>query len=95
MFRIRICRELLTGQVPYVGRSFAQITGLVGYYGQQLTVNAKKSNLLGRVAKNCLLFEPQRRPTFVDVLHCLEKHESKVCSKSNGKSTAANVGSCR
>jgi serine/threonine protein kinase len=28
--------ELITGQIPYLHRSLAQITGLVGYYGQML-----------------------------------------------------------
>ena len=28
--------EMLTGDIPYVGRSIAQITGLVGYHKEQL-----------------------------------------------------------
>lgn len=28
--------EMLTSQIPYEGRSFAQITGIVGYFGERL-----------------------------------------------------------
>ena len=26
--------EMVMGEIPYLGRSFAQITGVVGFYGQ-------------------------------------------------------------
>jgi len=29
--------EMLTGKIPYKGRSIAQITGIVGYCGDKLT----------------------------------------------------------
>lgn len=28
--------EMAMGEIPYLGRSFAQITGIVGFYGQKL-----------------------------------------------------------
>ena len=34
--------ELITGKIPYLNRSLAQITGIVGYYGQKLPVAKTK-----------------------------------------------------
>ena len=30
--------EMMTGDIPFMGRSIAQITGIVGYYGEKLKV---------------------------------------------------------
>ena len=47
--------ELITGQIPFLHRSLAQITGLVGYYGQKLPTPKTKycpSGVLQKLAKN-------------------------------------------
>ena len=49
--------EMLTGLVPYEGRSFAQITGIVGYFGDKLTPPPKSNKHLKKIINNCLLFE--------------------------------------
>lgn len=75
--------ELITGKIPYLHRTLAQITGLVGYYGQLLPTPKTKycpSGVLQKLAKNCLLFEPYRRPTFEQIIAFLDKYEFKVHS---------------
>ena len=77
--------ELITGQIPYLNRSLAQITGLVGYYGQRLPIPKTKSwpsGVLQKLTKNCLLFESNRRPTFEHIISYLEKYEFKIYSRN-------------
>ncbi|CAI2362317.1 unnamed protein product [Moneuplotes crassus] len=73
--------ELITRQIPFLHRSLAQITGLVGYYGQKLPIPKTKncpSGVLQKLAKNCLVFEPYRRPSFDQIISYLEKYEFKI-----------------
>ena len=73
--------ELITGQIPFLHRSLAQITGLVGYYGQKLPTPKTKncpSGVLQKLAKNCLIFEPYRRPNFEQIISYLDKYEFKI-----------------
>ena len=81
--------EMLTGEIPYVGRTIAQITGLVGFHREKLYVpqdhnsisSSPKSRKLSYYAKlrkivnNCLVFEPERRPSFEDIVNYIERIE--------------------
>ncbi|CDW89401.1 serine threonine-protein kinase ctr1-like [Stylonychia lemnae] len=69
--------EMMTGLVPYEGRSFAQITGIVGYFGDKLTPPPKSNKYLKKIINNCLLFEQERRPGFEDIVKYLEKVEKQ------------------
>jgi serine/threonine protein kinase len=78
--------ELITGQIPYLHRSLAQITGLVGYYGKKLPTPKTKlcqSGVLQKLAKNCLIFEPNRRPNFEQIINYLDKYEFKIHSRNH------------
>ena len=77
--------ELITGQIPYLNRSLAQITGLVGYYGQKFPIPKTKScpsGVLQKLTKNWLLFESNRRPNFENIIGYLEKYEFKIYSRN-------------
>lgn len=65
--------EMLTGEIPHQGRSIAQITGSVGFYKQTLEVPPMAQECLRKVARNCLLPEPWRRPSFADIIRYMEK----------------------
>mmetsp|Transcript_12184 Transcript_12184/g.12018 ORF Transcript_12184/g.12018 Transcript_12184/m.12018 type:complete len:113 (+) Transcript_12184:1843-2181(+) len=67
--------EMITGQIPYYGRSVAQITGIVGYFGDKLVPPQKCHKKLKKIINNCLLYEPERRPAFEDIVVYLEKAE--------------------
>ena len=79
--------EMLTGEIPYVGRSVAQITGLVGYHKEQLFVpqdcyspgHRKLSTYakLRKIVNNCLVYEPERRPSFENIVSYIQKIERK------------------
>ena len=59
-----ILQEMLSGEIPYEGRSPAQITGTVGYFEEKLKVPQKTSKELRHLVNICLLFKPERRPSF-------------------------------
>ena len=64
--------EMMTGDIPYMGRSIAQITGIVGYYKESLRVPLQCNNKLRKIVNNCLLFESDRRPSFEHIVAFLE-----------------------
>ena len=72
-----ILYEMITGEVPHGRRSQAQITGVVGYFGDKLKAPNKCSKELRHMVNNCLLFEPERRPTFLDIVKHLDKVEQQ------------------
>ena len=59
-----ILLEMITGEIPFAGRSPAQITGTVGFFGDRLKAPKSASKELRHLVNNCLLFEPERRPNF-------------------------------
>ena len=69
--------EMLTSEIPYYGRSNAQITGIVGYFGQKLAPPQRINKHLKKIINNCLIFEPERRPGFDDIVKYLEKVEKQ------------------
>ena len=76
-----ILLEMLTGEVPHAGRSPAQIVGTVGYFGDKLKA-PKASKELRHLVNNCLLFEPERRPNFQDIVKHLDKVEQQPREES-------------
>ena len=81
--------EVLTGQIPYKERSFAQITGSVGYHKETLTFphpdGEGRSSIyhkLKKVVNNCLRFDQAERPTYSHILDYLEKVDHK-CNASS------------
>ena len=68
---------MLSGEIPFMGRSVAQITGTVGYYKETLNPPSKCNKNLKKVVRNCLLYEQERRPTFEHILKYFEKLEKK------------------
>ena len=69
--------EMMTGEIPYMGRSIAQITGVVGYHGEKLQVPKRCHKNLRKIINNCLIYEPARRPTFDHILQYVERIERK------------------
>ena len=67
--------EMLTLDIPFKGRSIAQITGMVGYYKETLKVPSQCNKSLRKVVNNCLLHEPERRPQFSHIVEYLERIE--------------------
>ena len=60
--------EMLLSEIPYDGRSNAQITGMVGYHGEKLHVPSSYHSGLRQIVNNCLLEEPECRPTFEHIV---------------------------
>ena len=50
--------EMLTGDIPYMGRSISQITGIVGHYQDKLPLSNRQNKNLRKIVNNCLIFEP-------------------------------------
>ncbi len=75
--------EMITGEIPYMGRSIAQITGVVGYHKEKLTVPARCHKNLRKIINNCLIYEPYRRPTFDHILEYIEKIERKPIQENS------------
>ena len=71
-----ILLEMITGEVPHLNRSPAQITGTVGYLGESMKAPRSASRELRHLVNNCLLFEAERRPNFQDIIKHLDKVES-------------------
>lgn len=69
--------EMMTGEIPYMGRSISQITGVVGYHKEKLQVPSKCNKNLRKIVNNCLVFESFRRPNFDHILKYIEKVERK------------------
>ena len=69
--------EMLVGEIPYMGRSIAQITGVVGYYQEKLTVPLRCNKHLRKIVNNCLIFEPERRPSFAHIISYIERQERR------------------
>lgn len=69
--------EMLTGDIPYMGRTMAQITGIVGFHGEKLSLSSKYNRNLRKIVNNCLIFESARRPTFEHILSYIEKIEKR------------------
>ncbi len=69
--------EMLTGDIPYMGRSISQITGIVGYHKEKLHVPERCNKHLRKIVNNCMLYEPQRRPNFDHILAYIERIERK------------------
>lgn len=72
-----ILYEMITGEVPHGRRSAAQITGVVGYFGDKLKAPGSCSKELRHLVNNCLLFDAERRPTFLDIVKHLDKVEAQ------------------
>ena len=72
-----ILYEMITGEVPHGRRSPAQITGVVGYFGDKVKAPSRCSKELRHMVNNCLLFEAERRPTFLDIVKHLDKVEAQ------------------
>ena len=69
--------EMLTGDIPYMGRSIAQITGAVGYYQDKLSLSNRHNKHLRKIVNNCLIFQPHRRPSFQHIVAYIERVEKK------------------
>ncbi len=78
--------EMLTGEIPYMGRSLAQIAGSVGFHGcDQLQLLPPEDirdasylyKHLRKVVNNCLRFDPQERPKFEHITKKLSKMERR------------------
>jgi sterile alpha motif and leucine zipper-containing kinase AZK len=69
--------EMLTCDIPFMGRSIAQITGVVGYHKESLSVPSRCNKNLRKIVNNCLLYDNDKRPTFEHILKYIEKLEKK------------------
>eukprot|EP00347_Sterkiella_histriomuscorum_P007834 403347387 len=69
--------EMLVGEIPYMGRSISQITGVVGYHKEKLSVPLRCNKHLRKIVNNCLIYEPHRRPTFDHIIKYIERVERK------------------
>jgi serine/threonine protein kinase len=77
--------EMLTNRIPYVGRSIAHITGIVGYHREKLTVPRDRQSSatrkhsiyakLRKIVNNCLIFQPEMRPSFQNIVEYIESIE--------------------
>ena len=65
--------EMITGKIPYHGRSIAQITGIVGFYGESPKVPDSCAKSLRKIVNNCLIFNPEQRPSFQHIVTYIEK----------------------
>ena len=70
--------EMLTSDIPFRGRSIPHITGMVGYYRETLKVPQQCNKNLRQIVNNCLLYEPERRPTFDHIVKYLERVEEEA-----------------
>lgn len=82
--------EMLTGEVPFMNRSVAQILGIVGYFGEKLSPPHKANKQLKKIINNSLLFELERRPAFDDIVKYLEKVE-KIPKFASGNPFVTNL----
>ena len=75
--------ELMTGNIPYMGRSVAQITGMVGHFGETLKAPPKSNKYLRKILNNCLLFDSEKRPTFEHIAAYIDKTLDRPRSMSH------------
>lgn len=80
-----------TGEIPFYGRSIAQITGAVGYHQESLKVEKHFNKVISILIRNCLQWNPERRPDFVDIVAFLEKEKMKVDKKNPAKPFVDNL----
>jgi serine/threonine protein kinase len=65
--------EMLCGEIPFMGRSHAQITGVVGYYQESLQIGSQYNSDLRKVCHNCLKQDASRRPTFETIIEFISR----------------------
>lgn len=65
--------EMITGDIPYMGRSHAQITGIVGYYEESLKLAPHHNPELRKIVNNCILPDPTKRPSFDNIIEFISK----------------------
>ncbi len=75
--------ELITGDIPYYGMTPNQIIGLVADFGKIVEVPKEGHPALKRLIKNCLIYEPERRPSLDHILKYLDKVITKNKSYDN------------
>ena len=73
--------ELITGDIPYYGMTPNQIIGLVADFGKIVEMPKEGNLALRNLIKNCLIYEPERRPNLDHIIKYLDKVISKT--KSN------------
>ncbi len=64
--------EMMTGEIPYYGFTPNQIIGLVADCKKIVEVPKEGNSALRKLIKNCLIYEPQRRPNFEDIIKFLD-----------------------
>lgn len=72
--------ELITGDIPYYGMTPNQIIGLVADFGKIVEVPKEGNLALRNLIKNCLIYEPERRPNLDHIIKYLDKVISKTKS---------------
>ncbi len=64
--------EILTGEIPYYGLTPNQIIGLVSDSRKIVEVPKNGHPALRKLIKNCLLYEPEKRPNFDHIIKYLD-----------------------
>ena len=77
--------EMITGEIPFMGRTHAQITGLVGYYHETLKLAGHFNADLRKIANMCMAIDPERRPSFENVIDFITK---KLPSEDKGETVS-------
>jgi serine/threonine protein kinase len=72
--------EMMTGEIPYYGLTPSQIIGLVADCKKIVEIPKNGHFALRKLVKNCLQYEPQRRPSFDFIIKYLEKVLQKTSS---------------
>ena len=68
--------EMMTGKVPYYGMAPNQIIGLVADCRKIVEVPKENTHPLGKLIRNCLMYFPEKRPTFEEIIKYLDKVNS-------------------
>jgi len=64
---------MITGEIPFMGRTHAQITGMVGYYHETLKLAGHFNADLRKIANLCMAVDPERRPSFENIIIFITK----------------------
>jgi len=64
--------EIITNEIPYYGLTPNQIIGLVGDCRKIVEVPKFGNPALTKLIKNCLIYEPERRPNFDHIIKYLD-----------------------
>jgi tRNA A-37 threonylcarbamoyl transferase component Bud32 len=64
--------EIISGEIPYYGMTPSQIIGHVADFKKIVEPPLHSNSSLRKLVKNCLLYEPNKRPTFNQIIKFLE-----------------------